>query len=388
MASQRKRNPNGAGTITKRKDGRFQAAVYVLQPDGTRARKFAYGKTWAECDTKRRDLLAKVDQGVPVPTRSAKLSEWLPYWLDNVIKPRRKLSTYDKYESHVRLYLVPFLGAKTARIPRASRMCAASSSGWRRKPPLQRPRNPPRPAFRSLLGLPRGADHAQRRQARRAARTDNRELNPWTLDETLDFLAASRRDPLYAAFVLAIAHGPPPGRDHRSPLVGPRPRQPHPLRPPADQRRRGVLYDDDPKSRRRRIVPLPALCIAPLRWHRMRQSAAAAKAGEQWHESGYVFTTRTGRPVEPRNVYRSFTRVAESAGLRVIRLHDARHGTRHPPHGGRSRAPRRDGDPRAQPDQHHHGRLHARRPGHPARSHQPHGPAAQEAARSASDRPR
>ncbi len=36
---------------------------------------------------------------------------------------------------------------------------------------------------------------------------------------------------------------------------------------------------------------------------------------------------RTGRPVEPRNLYRSFTRVARSAGLRVIRLHDARHGT-------------------------------------------------------------
>lgn len=49
MATQRKRNPNGAGTITRRKDGRYQAAVYVLQPDGTRARKFAYGKTWAEC---------------------------------------------------------------------------------------------------------------------------------------------------------------------------------------------------------------------------------------------------------------------------------------------------------------------------------------------------
>lgn len=46
-----------------------------------------------------------------------------------------------------------------------------------------------------------------------------------------------------------------------------------------------------------------------------------------WAESDYVFTTRTGRPIEPRNVYRSFTRVAASAGLRVIRLHDARHGT-------------------------------------------------------------
>lgn len=78
MPSQRKRNPNGAGTITRRKDGRYQAAVYVLQPDGTRARKFAYGKTWAECDAKRRDLLAKVDQGVPVPTRSARLSSGCP----------------------------------------------------------------------------------------------------------------------------------------------------------------------------------------------------------------------------------------------------------------------------------------------------------------------
>lgn len=92
------------------------------------------------------------------------------------------------------------------------------------------------------------------------------------------------------------------------------------------QRRRGQLYQDDPKGRRRRAVPLPAMCVAPLRWHRMRQAAAKQKAGERWQESAYVFTTRTGRPVEPRNVYRSFTRVAESAGLRVIRLHDARHG--------------------------------------------------------------
>ncbi|MCC9710282.1 tyrosine-type recombinase/integrase [Streptomyces sp. MNU76] len=38
-------------------------------------------------------------------------------------------------------------------------------------------------------------------------RTDNRELKPWSLDETLAFLAASRKDPLYAAFVIAIAMG-------------------------------------------------------------------------------------------------------------------------------------------------------------------------------------
>ena len=157
-------------------------------------------------------------------------------------------------------------------------------------------------------------------------RAKSRELSPWSLNETLTFLAAARTDPLYAAFVPAIAMGL-----RRGEIVGLRwsdldldNRVLHVRQ--QTQRRRGALYDDDPKSRPRRVVPLPAFCIAPLRWHRMRQTAVRAKAGEQWQESGYVFTTRTGRQGEPRNVYRSFTRVAESAGLRVIRLHDARHG--------------------------------------------------------------
>ncbi|MCX5373175.1 site-specific integrase [Streptomyces sp. NBC_00103] len=326
MAQQRKRNPNGAGTITKRKDGRFHCAVYVLQPDGTRARKFAYGKTWAECDAKRRELLNKVDQGVPVPTKSAKLSDWLPYWLDNIVKPRRKLSTYDKYEAHVRLYLVPMLGSK--------RLESLSVADVRRFLSQLENRTTAATAKESHRVLRTALSAACREEliARNVAglveppRASSRELSPWTLDETLDFLAASRKDPLYAAFVLAIAMGL-----RRGELVGLRwtdvdldkrvlyVRQ-------QTQRRRGVLYDDDTKNRRNRALPLPAMCIAPLRWHRMRQVAARQRAGESWDDGGYVFATRNGRPVEPRNVYRSFTRVAQSAGLRVIRLHDARHG--------------------------------------------------------------
>jgi hypothetical protein len=51
-------------------------------------------------------------QGIPRSTRSGKLSKWLPYWLEHYIEARRKFSTYDKYEAHVRLYLVPLLGTK------------------------------------------------------------------------------------------------------------------------------------------------------------------------------------------------------------------------------------------------------------------------------------
>ncbi len=308
MAAPRKRNPNGAGTITKRKDGRYQCAVYVLQPDGTRARKFAYGKTWAECDAKRRELLDKVDQGVPVPTRSAKLSATSTRRTSGSTSCRCSVPSGSNPSAFadVRRFLVRLEKETTAATAKEShRVLRSALSSACREELITR-------NVAKLVEPPR---------------TDNRELKPWTLDETLDFLTASRKDPLYAAFVLAIAMGLRRGEiiglrwsdldlDNRVLYV----RQ-------QTQRRRGVLYDDDPKSRRRRAVPLPALCIAPLRWHRMRQAAARVKAGEQWQESGYVFTTRTGRQVEPRNVYRSFTRVAESAGLRVIRLHDARHGT-------------------------------------------------------------
>lgn len=326
MAQQRKRNPNGAGTVTKRKDGRYQAAVYVLQPDGTRARKFVYGKTWTECDTKRRELLDKAANGVPVPTRSGKLAEWLPYWLENVVKPRRKLSTYDKYEAHVRLYLVPALGAKRleslsvgdvrrflVRLEKATTAATAKESHR---------------VLRTALSAACREELITRNVATlvEPPRPNPRDLSPWSLDETLDFLAAARKDPLYAAFVLAIAMGLRRGEivglrwsdvdlDNRVLYVRKQ-----------VQRRRGVLYDDDPKGRRRRAVPLPAMCIAPLRWHRMRQKAMRARLGGTW-EIDYVFATRNGKPVEPRNVYRSFTRVAQNAGLRVIRLHDARHGT-------------------------------------------------------------
>ena len=322
MATARKRNPNGAGTITRRKDGRYQAAVYVLQPDGTRARKFAYGKTWAECDAKRRELLDKADNGIPVPTRSAKLSEWLPYWLENVVQPRRKASTYEKYEAHVRLHLVPGLGAK--RLESLSVADVRRFLAHLEKATTAATAKEAHRVLRTALSAACRDEMITRNVATlvEPPRSKSRELGPWTLDETLTFLTSARKDPLYAAFVLAIAMGL-----RRGEIVGLRWSDidleervlyvRHQV-----QRRRGVLYDDDPKNRRRRTVPLPAMCIAPLRWHRMRQTAIHGEL----KPTGYVFATRTGRPVEPRNLYRSFVRVAKAAGLRSVRLHDARHG--------------------------------------------------------------
>jgi integrase len=321
-----KRNPHGAGSIWRRKDGRYEARVYVPQPDGTRARKTVYGNTWEECDEKRQEHVRRARQGVPTPTRSAKLSEWLPYWLAHYVEPRRKLSTYDKYETHVRLYLIPLLGTKrleTLSVADVRRFTTRMQSAYTAATAKEAHR-----VLRTALTAAVREELITRNVASlvEPPRVKQREISPWSLEETLTFLEAARRDPLYAAFVLAIAMGL-----RRGELVGLRwsdvdldNRVLH-VRQQV-QRRRGTLYDDAPKSRRKRVVPMPALCIAPLRWHRLRQREAFARTGTEWSEKGYVFATRNGRPVEPRNVYRSFTRVAADAGLRVVRLHDARHG--------------------------------------------------------------
>ncbi len=73
-----------------------------------------------------------------------------------------------------------------------------------------------------------------------------RAVKPWTLDETLDFLAVVRKDLLYAAFVLAIAMGLR-GREIVGLLWSALDLDNRVLYARQQtQRRRGVLYDDDP----------------------------------------------------------------------------------------------------------------------------------------------
>jgi integrase len=48
------------------------------------------------------------------------------------------------------------------------------------------------------------------------------------------------------------------------------------------------------------------------------------QAGGIWPADGLVFTTRTGRPIEPRAVGRRFDLRCVKAGVRRIRVHDTR----------------------------------------------------------------
>jgi integrase len=88
----------------------------------------------------------------------------------------------------------------------------------------------------------------------------------------------------------------------------------------------GKLQTSAPKTARsRREVPLIPAIVAMLKSHKATQAAERLRAGDQWQDSGLVFPTELGRPVEPRNLLRVIETAAKSAGIENIGVHTLRH---------------------------------------------------------------
>ena len=58
---------------------------------------------------------------------------------------------------------------------------------------------------------------------------------------------------------------------------------------------------------------------------RVRQDEQGRLAGSSWQETGFVFTTSVGTPVDARSIIRHFHAILKRAGLPAIRFHDLRH---------------------------------------------------------------
>lgn len=99
----------------------------------------------------------------------------------------------------------------------------------------------------------------------------------------------------------------------------------------------GSVFDGGPKSANsRRLVNLPAAVVLSLRAWRAKQAQERLVLEQEWAAGGLVFTTSTGRPVNPRNLSRSLKRLCKASGAPGIRLYDLRHtfGSMALAHGG------------------------------------------------------
>ncbi|GAA1980823.1 tyrosine-type recombinase/integrase [Amycolatopsis minnesotensis] len=75
----------------------------------------------------------------------------------------------------------------------------------------------------------------------------------------------------------------------------------------------------------KRTIGLPAALVKILKDHRGKQDVERQRAGDMWHEEGWVFTNHVGRPTHIRVDHGSWKALLKRAGVRDARLHDARH---------------------------------------------------------------
>ena len=86
------------------------------------------------------------------------------------------------------------------------------------------------------------------------------------------------------------------------------------------------LVSSQPKTdRSRREIPLSAATVAMLRKHRTAQKHERLAAGNQWTDTGLVFTTEMGTAVDPRNFLRVIESAATTAGVAGVGIHTLRH---------------------------------------------------------------
>lgn len=321
----------GEGTIRKRSDGRWEAMLTIVGPDGKSRRKSLYGKTQREAREKLTAALRMLDQGETLPTDRQTVAQFLVRWLADVIKPNKAPSTYRVYEGLARLHLIPALGhIQLSKLTpqHVQVMLTAKGAGDLANKPctVQRLRDILRNALNQALRW--GLVTKNAAVLVDPPRYRSPEVRPFTPEEARAFLAAARGDRLEALYTVVLAVGLREGEalglrwedvDVAQSVFKVRKQL---------QRIDGTLQLKDLKnarSKRTRILPLPPSLMAKLKAHRARQLEERLAAGKRWRDSGLVFTSTIGTPLDARNVLRRFQALTERAGLPRQRFHDLRH---------------------------------------------------------------
>ncbi|MEU3014712.1 tyrosine-type recombinase/integrase [Nocardia asteroides] len=88
----------------------------------------------------------------------------------------------------------------------------------------------------------------------------------------------------------------------------------------------GKAVEDDPKTEAsERTLPMDDEMVDVLRRARRRQAADKLQLGKAYQDLGYVACNEDGTPFHPDTLTHKWAKAARAAGVRHIRLHDARH---------------------------------------------------------------
>lgn len=346
------RNANGRSSIFEGSDGSWHGYVTVGTKDNGRPdRRHVRAKTKAEVTKKVRNLERDRDEGkVRKAGQTWTVEQWLRHWLDTIVAPPAITeNAHIAYDVAVRVHLIPSIGAhridrlEPEHLERLYRKMVAAGAKPGRAHQVHR-------TIRAALNEALRRKHITENPASlaRAPQPDEEEVEPCTVEEVQRILDAANKGRNAARWAVALALGLRQGEAlglkwsdvdldggtlvvMRSRL---RPKWAHGCTSPCGRKfgghcpERVALRPETAKTKSRagrRGMGLPDPLIELLRLHRKHQEEERAAAFDLWEDTGYVFTTPTGQPLNPRTDYTNWKLLLDKAGVPERRLHDARH---------------------------------------------------------------
>ena len=88
---------------------------------------------------------------------------------------------------------------------------------------------------------------------------------------------------------------------------------------------KGIYTDTTKTPESRRSFKVPPNVVDVLKLHQQRQLQLRHKLGDQWLDSGRLFTKWNGSPMSPNTPYQIFQKILEKNGMRKVSLHSLRH---------------------------------------------------------------
>jgi integrase len=325
----KRKRGNAEGSIYRMKDGRWRAAVTGGKgADGKLKRKVFTAATRHEVADALTRALRDQQQRVNIAPDRVTVQAHMQRWLTDMVKPSCSFKTYTTYRDLAEDHIIPVFGPRLlAKVttPEIQRFLNEKHEAGLSAKTVKHIRD----CFRAALNVAvHDWDLIPKNPASKARPPDQveRPMNVFDTAQARAFLRLVENHRLQALFSLAICLGPRQGEvlgirwenlslDSRMLTIN-----------GALKRVEGILIKGKTKKTcSNRTIVLPAITVNALRRHQALQNQERTWAGARWKETGYVFTTMIGTPIERRNLLRDWYRLMAGSGLPRIRFHDLRH---------------------------------------------------------------
>src|SRR3954447_11352883 len=297
-------------------------------PDGVRRRTKMYGKTRAEVRRKLEEAQKAAAAGLSADDQRTTVAEFCVYWLRHGIPAAAQSpNSIANIEWAVNSHIVPRIGSRHLRELTADDvdklMRDMATAGYSKHTMVR--------VHGELARILRFAERRGKVMRNVATLVDvpagpKKRGRSLTVKQAKAVLEAAIDDRLEALYVTGLLMGLRPGELLALPWTGVDWKAERLRVFQSLKREHNKLVIGEPKTlRSRRTLDMPSLVVEVLKKHGERQDKERVGAGEQWVETGLVFTTTLGTPIDPSNLRREFAKLTRKAGIGHWHPHELRH---------------------------------------------------------------